>query len=176
MCWRPQHDAVLLAVGGAVGLAVFEAKPEVRYASAACNESAVLGPQWVLTSDVLMSASGTNHFVASHPQDGAAEGSAAARDWHLRRMCTLAGRLPVCTVAFGGSKAMQTGDASGLAAAHGASSLACACLDGSLFVWDLNDGPLAETPLRLQVTLNNVCNCTAPGCWHFAAQDSSGHL
>jgi hypothetical protein len=30
VCWRPQHGVLVLAVGGAVGLAVFEAKPEVH--------------------------------------------------------------------------------------------------------------------------------------------------
>jgi hypothetical protein len=100
--------------------------------------------------------------MMSHMQDAAAEGSAAAQDWCLRRICTLAGRLPVCTVAFGGCTVALGGDMHGLpASACGADSLACACLDGSLFVWDLSTAPPGSMQLRLQVTLT-ACSCTAP--------------
>ena len=162
VCWRPQHGAVLLAVGGAVGLAVFEAKPEVRHASAACSEPAVVDAQWLLKSLILDQASGQVPCVVSHMQQGTAGGSAAAQDWCLRRVCTLAGRLPVCAVAFGGSRAARSGAGDNPAAAHSKASLACACLDGSLFVWDLSNAPLDEMPLRLQVTFTYFFSCTAP--------------
>lgn len=100
---RAADGKVVLAAGGAVGLAVFEAEPQAETAG----------------------------------------GSSVAQDWQLRRVCTLAGRLPVCAAAFGG-KSDGGGDGGGAAA-----SLAAACLDGSLFIWDLRDTQLSAVHSRL---------------------------
>lgn len=39
VCWQPQVGLVMLAAGGAIGLAIFEAKPEVhpRYSQDFCT-------------------------------------------------------------------------------------------------------------------------------------------
>lgn len=98
--------------------------------------------------------------MVSHMQGAAAQGSATAQDWCLRRVCTLAGRLPVCAVAFSGSSQTDGSDAHGLASARGTVSLACACLDGSLFVWNLTGGSCNSAQLQLQVA-STVHSCVS---------------